>query len=64
MLLSREGCNAALEDAAIFDNLLDEFADNWASVIAQFIVRRKADAHALVELSEVKQLLQKFCLFV
>ena len=53
MLLSREGCNAALEDAAIFDNLLDEFADNWASVIAQFIVRRKADAHALVELSAV-----------
>ena len=53
MLPSRKGCNAALENAAIFDKLLDEFADNWASVIAQFIVRRKADAHALVEISEV-----------
>ena len=52
MLLSREGCNAALEDAAIFDNLLDEFADDWAIAIAQFTVRRKADAHALVELSD------------
>ena len=47
-----QGCNAALEDAAIFDNLLDEFADDWASAIAQFTVRRKADAHALVELSD------------
>jgi kynurenine 3-monooxygenase len=53
MLPLRKGCNAALEDAAIFDNLLNEFADNWASVIAQFTVRRKADAHALVELREV-----------
>ena len=53
MLPSRKGCNAALEDAAIFDNLLDEFADNWASVSAQFTVRCKADAHALVELREV-----------
>lgn len=53
MLPSREGCNAALEDTAIFDNLLDEFADNWASVSAQFTVRCKADAHALVELSAV-----------
>jgi kynurenine 3-monooxygenase len=52
MLPSRERCNAALEDAAIFDNLLDEFA-NWATVIAQFTVRRKADAHALREISEV-----------
>ncbi len=47
-----QGCNAALEDAAIFDKLLDEFGDNWAKAIAQFTVRRKADAHALVELSD------------
>lgn len=47
-----QGCNAALEDAAIFDNLLDEFADDWVIAIAQFTVRRKADAHALVELSD------------
>lgn len=37
---------------AIFDHLLDEFADGWANTIAQFTVRRKADAHALVELSD------------
>ncbi len=47
-----QGCNAALEDVAIVDNLLDEYADNWAKAIAQFTVRRKADAHALVELSD------------
>ncbi len=47
-----QGCNAALEDVAIFDKLLNEFEDDWASAIAQFTVRRKADAHALVELSD------------
>jgi kynurenine 3-monooxygenase len=47
-----QGCNAALEDVAIFDKLLDEFTNDWASAIAQFTVRRKADAHALVELSD------------
>jgi kynurenine 3-monooxygenase len=47
-----QGCNAALEDVAIFDHLLDEFADDWGKAIAQFTVRRKADAHALVELSD------------
>ena len=47
-----QGCNAALEDVAIFDHLLNEFTDGWASAIAQFTVRRKVDAHALVELSD------------
>jgi kynurenine 3-monooxygenase len=47
-----QGCNAALEDAAIFDRLLDEFRDDWAITLAQFTDRRKADAHALVELSD------------
>jgi kynurenine 3-monooxygenase len=47
-----QGCNAALEDVAIVDNLLDEYADDWAAAIAQFTVRRQADAHALVELSD------------
>lgn len=46
-----QGCNAALEDVAIVDNLLDEYADDWAAAIAQFTVRRQADGHALVELS-------------
>jgi kynurenine 3-monooxygenase len=47
-----QGCNAALEDVAIFDKLLDEFADDWAAAIAQFTVRRIADAHALTALSD------------
>jgi kynurenine 3-monooxygenase len=47
-----QGCNAALEDVTIFDTLLDEFADDWGQAIAQFTVRRRADAHALVELSD------------
>lgn len=47
-----QGCNAALEDVAIVNKLLDEYADNWAEAIAQFTIRRKADAHALVELGD------------
>ncbi len=47
-----QGCNAALEDVVIVDKLLDEYADNWAIAIAQFTIRRKADAHALAELSD------------
>lgn len=47
-----QGCNAALEDVTIVDKLLDEYADDWATAIAQFSVRRKADAHALVELGD------------
>jgi kynurenine 3-monooxygenase len=47
-----QGCNAALEDVAILDHLLDEYADDWAMAIAQFTDRRKADAHALVELGD------------
>lgn len=47
-----QGCNAALEDVAIVDALLDEYADDWAAAIAQFTVRRKADAYALVELGD------------
>jgi kynurenine 3-monooxygenase len=47
-----QGCNSALEDVAILDQLLDEAADNLAEAIAQFTLRRKPDAHALVELSD------------
>lgn len=45
-----QGCNSALEDVVVFDNLLDEYSDNLAQAIEQFTVRRKPDAHALVEL--------------
>jgi kynurenine 3-monooxygenase len=47
-----QGCNAALEDVAILDELLDEYADDWAKATAQFTLRRQADAHALVELGD------------
>jgi len=47
-----QGCNAALEDVAIFDHLLDEYSDNVATVVEQFTLRRKQDAHALVELGD------------
>ncbi len=46
-----QGCNSALEDVMILDNLLDEYSDNWADAIEQFTIRRQPDAHALMELS-------------
>lgn len=47
-----QGCNAALEDVVLFDNLLDEYSDNFADALEQFTIRRKQDAHALVELGD------------
>lgn len=47
-----QGCNASFEDVAFFDELLNEYSDNIAEAIAQFTLRRKPDAHALVELSD------------
>lgn len=46
------GCNSALEDVQIIDSLLDEYHDNWETVISEFTRRRKADAHALLEICE------------
>jgi kynurenine 3-monooxygenase len=46
-----QGCNAALEDVAIFNALLDEYAEDWAAALEQFTCRRKVDADALIELS-------------
>lgn len=62
-----QGCNAALEDVSLFNSLLDEYSDNLAVAVEQFTVRRKADAHALVELSDYsfpssKNLLIEFAL--
>ncbi|MGH7999169.1 MAG: FAD-dependent oxidoreductase [Brasilonema sp.] len=47
-----QGCNAALEDVVMFDNLLDEYSDNLADVLKQFTIRRKPDGLALVELGD------------
>ncbi|QDL10331.1 FAD-dependent monooxygenase [Brasilonema octagenarum UFV-E1] len=47
-----QGCNASLEDVAFFDQLLDEYPNDIGEVLKQFTLRRKPDAHALVELSD------------
>ncbi|MBD2448623.1 FAD-dependent monooxygenase [Nostoc sp. FACHB-152] len=47
-----QGCNAALEDANIFNQILDEYADNLAVAVEQFTIQRQADGIALVELSD------------
>ncbi|MEB3218876.1 MAG: NAD(P)/FAD-dependent oxidoreductase [Nostocales cyanobacterium 94392] len=47
-----QGCNAALEDVLVFDNILDEYSDNIATAIEQFTIRRHQDAIALVELGD------------
>ncbi|MEA5505074.1 NAD(P)/FAD-dependent oxidoreductase [Halotia wernerae UHCC 0503] len=47
-----QGCNAALEDVVVLNNLLNEYSDNLPTVIEQFTIRRQPDAHALVELGD------------
>jgi kynurenine 3-monooxygenase len=70
-----QGCNAALEDVVMFNNLLDEYSDNLAVALEQFTVRHKPDAYALVELGDnafplstalfiefiLREVLPKFC---
>ncbi|MCC5636909.1 FAD-dependent monooxygenase [Nostoc sp. CHAB 5844] len=47
-----QGCNAALEDAVIFNQILDKYSDNLAVAVEQFTIQRQADGIALVELSD------------
>ncbi|MBD2488349.1 NAD(P)/FAD-dependent oxidoreductase [Aulosira sp. FACHB-615] len=47
-----QGCNAALEDVAIFNQILDECGDNLAVAVEKFSLQRQADGIALVELSD------------
>ena len=46
-----QGCNSAMEDVVILEQLLDEYEDNWTEVLSQFSLRRIPDTHALNELS-------------
>lgn len=46
-----QGCNSALEDVMIIDNLLDEYQDHWGLVMAAFTEKRVPDADALQQLS-------------
>ncbi|BAY16579.1 putative kynurenine 3-monooxygenase [Nostoc sp. HK-01] len=47
-----QGCNAALEDATIFNQILDKYSDNLAVAVEQFTLQRQADGIAVVELSD------------
>lgn len=47
-----QGCNAALEDVVVFDNLLNEYSDDLAETLKQFTVRRQPNGYALVELGD------------
>ena len=47
-----QGCNSALEDVVIIDQLLDRFQDDWSQVLPQFSKQRVPDAHALKDLSD------------
>lgn len=46
-----QGCNSALEDVVLLDDLLQEYGDDLGQAIAQFTDRRLTDAHALTEIS-------------
>jgi kynurenine 3-monooxygenase len=46
-----QGMNAAFEDCTLFDQLLDEYGPDWASVLPAFSHIRKPDADAIAELA-------------
>lgn len=47
-----QGCNSALEDVWLVNQLLDQYQDDWAQMLPQFSQQRVAEAHALRELSD------------
>ena len=47
-----QGCNASLQDAQIFNQLLDQYQDSWEEALPEFTRQRLPDAHALRELSD------------
>ncbi|MGK7903714.1 MAG: FAD-dependent oxidoreductase [Hormoscilla sp.] len=47
-----QGCNSALEDAIVFDRILDEYDDDYTKAIPQFTDRRGRDGNALKNLAE------------
>jgi kynurenine 3-monooxygenase len=46
-----QGMNASCEDCLIFDQLLDEFDDDWSRALPAFSQRRKPDAEAIADLA-------------
>lgn len=47
-----QGCNSALEDVWLFNQLLDQYQDDWGQALPAFSQQRVPDAHALRELSD------------
>jgi kynurenine 3-monooxygenase len=47
-----QGCNASLEDVLIFEQLLEQYEEDWARTLPAFSEQRVPDAHALRELSD------------
>ncbi|WP_019504161.1 NAD(P)/FAD-dependent oxidoreductase [Pleurocapsa sp. PCC 7319] len=47
-----QGCNAALQDAMIFAQVLDEYQDDWEKALPAFTSKRLEDVHALRDLSD------------
>lgn len=46
-----QGMNAGFEDCTIFDEMLDQYANNYESLFADFGKRRKPDADAIADLA-------------
>lgn len=46
------GCNAALQDAQVFAQLLEQYQDDWSQALPAFTKQRLPEAHALRELAE------------
>jgi kynurenine 3-monooxygenase len=46
-----QGCNSALEDVAILNQIIEKDRENWPQILPKFTQQRIPDAHALQELS-------------
>ena len=47
-----QGCNASLQDAMIFAQVLDQYQDDWEKALPAFTSQRLEDVHALRDLSD------------
>ncbi|MBE9100249.1 FAD-dependent oxidoreductase [Vacuolonema iberomarrocanum] len=47
-----QGCNASLQDAQVFAQLLDQYQDDWSRALPEFTAQRLPEAHALRALSD------------
>lgn len=58
-----QGCNAAFEDADVFNQLLDKYNDDLSQAVPQFTTRRQPDMAALEKISDSLIPLNKFVAF-